>query len=222
MKTDMEIQQDVLGQLRWHPILNAARIGVSVRNGIVTLYGQVESYAQKLAAEKAVHKVKGVRALAEDIQIGVSPEKINDFEIAEAISDAFKLHIAIPRELIRVTVDEGIVSLEGEVDADYQRKEAYQLVSGLKGVRMIFNQLTIKPDVPVEGIENLIREALKRTSSIDPKSISASVEGNKVKLHGKVLTHANIEEVEEAAWSIQGVSEVENHLKLITEEELEC
>src|SRR5574337_221263 len=122
MKTDLEIQQDVINELKWQPFLKSANIGVAVKNGVVTLSGNVDNYSQKIGAEKAEKKVTGVRAIAEDIQIGVSPalEK-TDVDIAESVVNALKWHSAVPDERIKVKVENGIVTLEGEVEWEYQR-----------------------------------------------------------------------------------------------------
>ena len=144
MKTDSQIQQDVMEQLKWEPFLNAAQIGVAVKNGIVTLSGQVDSYAKKLAAENATKKIEGVKALAEDIQIGVLPlYSKTDSEIAEAVYNALKWHAAVQEEKIRIKVENGIVKLEGEVDWEYQRRNAQAAIENLIGVRLVINLITI-------------------------------------------------------------------------------
>jgi osmotically-inducible protein OsmY len=129
MKTDIEIQKDVVEQLKWEPFLNAAQIGVAVKDGIVTLSGQVDAYSKKVLAEKTVKKVSGVKAIAEDIQVGISPAyKKTDTEIAAAVVNAIKWHTMIPDEKIKVSVEDGNVKLEGDVEWEYQRNQAKSLV----------------------------------------------------------------------------------------------
>src|SRR5688572_28588336 len=148
MKSDPQIQKDVMEQLRWEPFLNASQIGVSVKNGIVTLSGQVDSYSKKLTAENAAKKIAGVKAIAEDIQIGVSPSfNKTDAEIAEAVLNALKWHSSVQEEKIKIKVENGNVKLEGEVDWEYQRTSAKSSIENLVGVRSVTNLITLKPKV---------------------------------------------------------------------------
>ena len=124
MKSDIQIQKDVMEELRWDPMLNASEIGVAVRHGIVTLSGQVDSYPKKLAAEKAAKQVAGVKAIAEDMQVGIFPgNRKTDAEIAEAVLNALKWHSAVQEEKIKIKVEEGDVRLEGEVEWEYERAQ---------------------------------------------------------------------------------------------------
>jgi osmotically-inducible protein OsmY len=215
MKTDLEIQQDLINELKWQPFLKSANIGVAVKNGVVTLSGNVDSYSQKIGAEKAARKVTGVRAIAEDIQIGVSPalEK-TDVDIAESVVNALKWHAAVPEERIKVKVENGIVTLEGEVEWEYQRSSTQRAVNRLLGVRNVVNLINIKPRVTAFDVRTKIFDALRRTATTDAERVSIEVDGSKVILNGKVRSFTEKEDVEDAAWCAPGVSRVESHLEV--------
>lgn len=220
MKSDFQIQQDVQDHLKWNPFLKSSSIGVSVKNGIVTLSGQVENYAQKMEAENAAKKVSGVRGLAEDIQIGVSPAyKKTDADIADAVLSALKWNSAVPDDRIRLKVEEGYVTLEGEVEWDYQRTAARNAVANLTGVRNVWNNITVKPKVAPADVKNKISAAFHRTATIDADRISVEVEGTKAILKGKVRTYAERDDAVDAAWSAPGITTVENRLELVSSEE---
>lgn len=215
MKTDLEIQQDVMNELKWQPFLKSANIGVAVKNGIVTLSGIVDNYSQKIEAEKAAKKVTGVKAIAEDIQIGVSPTlQKTDAEIAESVMNALKWHTAVPEEKIKVKVENGIVTLEGELEWEYQRNSAKKAVNNLLGVRNVINLISIKPVVTAFDVRAKISQALHRTATVDAERVSIEVVGNKVTLNGKIRSFAEKEDVEDAAWCAPGVSRVESHLEV--------
>ncbi len=217
MKTDIEIQKDVTEQLRWEPFLNSSQIGVSVKNGIVTLSGQVDTYSKKVLAEKTVKKVSGVKAIAEDIQVGISPAyKKTDAEIAEAIINALKWHTMIPEDKVKVSVEDGNVKLEGEVEWEYQRNQAKTSVENLAGVKFVSNLIAVKPKVTPYELQLKINASFQRSANIDAAKISADVIGSKVIIRGKVRSFAEKEDAENAVWSAPGVTTVEN--KLVIEE----
>lgn len=219
MKSDMEIQKDVQSQIQWEPFLKSSRIGVSVKEGIVTLSGQVEHLAQKLHAERAALKVSGVKAIAEDIQIGVSPllEK-SDTEIAGLVLNALQWHSAVPRDIIKVRVEEGIVTLQGEVEWEFQRHSAKNAVAQLPGVRHVNNLLTVAPKVFITDVKSRISEALHRSASIDAEKVNVEVDGSRVVLRGKVRSYAEKEDAEEAVWCAPGVTKVESFLEIEPQE----
>lgn len=215
MKTDYQIQQDVMDELKWEPFLNSSQVGVAVKNGVVTLSGQVDSYAKKLSAEKAAKRVSGVKAIAEDIQVGVSPiNKRTDAEIAEAVYNALKWHTAVQEDKIKIKVEDGIVRLEGEVEWEYQRTAARTSIEYLSGVKSVINLITVKPRVSAYDLDNKISAAFQRHASVDSAKIRVSVSGNQVTLNGTVRSFAESEDAEDAAWAAPGVGSVVNNLSI--------
>jgi osmotically-inducible protein OsmY len=158
MRSDADIKKDVMAQLQWEPYLNTAALGVAVKDGVVTLSGQVDSYARKLAVERAARKILGVKAVAEVIKVGVSPvDRRTDTEIAQAVAAALAWHTAVQEDKIKITVEEGVVTLDGEVDWNYQRQAAVDTIKSLYGVRWVNNAITIKTGV----IANDIRKKMQ-------------------------------------------------------------
>ncbi len=215
MKSDSQIQKDVMEQLKWEPFLNASEIGVAVKNGIVTLTGQVDSYSKKLTAEKAIKKIAGVKAIAEEIQIGVSPDfKKTDTEIAEAIMNALRWHTAVKEEKIKVRVENGNVRLEGEVEWEYQRNNAKNAIENLTGVRSVTNAITVKSKISTSDIQIKINSAFHRSATIDSAKIKAEVIDGKVTLRGKIRSIAEKEDAEKAVWNAPGITSVDNKLEI--------
>ena len=219
MRNDLEIQNDVMDELRWEPSLNPSEIGVAVKDGVVTLSGQVDSFFKKQTAEKVVRKIKGVKAIAEDIQIGVSPlYQRSDADIAADVLHALKWHPAVQEEKIKVRVENGVVRLDGEVEWEYQRKSAKTAIEYLIGVKEVINLITIKPVLSVSNVEKKIIDAFQRNASIDAKKITVNVDGNKVILTGTVRSFAEKEDAENAAWAAPGVLDVDSKIKIDTSE----
>lgn len=215
MTSDYQIQKNVMEQLKWEPFLNAAEIGVAVKNGIVTLSGQVDAYSKKLAAENAAKKVAGVKAIAEDLQIGVSPAfKKTDTEIAQAVLNALKWNSAVREEKIKIKVEDGNVRLEGDVEWDYQRRNAETAIENLNGVRAVTNLISVKPKASATEIEHKINAAFHRSATMDAGKIHAEVTGSKVTLRGKVRSYAEKKDAENAAWSAPGIAFVEDKLEI--------
>jgi osmotically-inducible protein OsmY len=213
MKSDLTLQKEVQEELRWQPFLNATEIGVAVKNGVVTLSGKVDSYAKKLAAEKAVKRIGGVKAVAEDIQVGTyAGQAKTDAEIAEAVLAALKWHSAVQEEKIRIKVEEGVVTLDGEVEWDYQRVNVKSAIENLVGVKLVLNLITVKPRVKSSDIAQGIKSALVRSANTDAGKIKVDVTGGKVKLSGTVRSIAEKEDAEAAAWAAPGVIYVDNQL----------
>ena len=215
MKTDIQIQKDVMDELRWQPYLNASEIGVAVKNGIVTLSGMVDTYARKLNAEKAAKKVAGVKAVAEDIQVGISPGyRKTDAEIAEAILNALQWHTAVQEEKIKVKVEDGHVKLEGEVEWEYQRRSAQSAIEHLAGIRSVLNLITLKTKITASDIQQKISSAFHRSATLDAGKITAEVSGSKVTLKGTVRSFAEKEDAEVAAWNAPGVTAVDSRIEI--------
>ena len=215
MKSDNQIQEDIIDQLKWEPFLNASQIGAAVKNGIVTLTGQVDTYSKKLAAENAAKKIAGVKAIAEDIQIGVSPEyNKTDTEIAEAVLNALKWHTAVQEEKIKIKVENGNVRLEGEVEWEFQRNNAETAIENLTGIRSVMNLINVKPNFTASDIKKKITAAFQRSATIDAGKITVEVTGDKVILGGKVRSFAEKEDAEKAAWLAPGVTRIESRIEM--------
>ena len=216
MKTDREIQKDVMDELSWEPVLNASKIEVGVHRGIVSLSGFVNYYAEKLAAEKAVKRVKGVKAVVQNIEVKVEPEsKIPDTRIAESVLHALEWSSTIPHDQISVKVDNGWVHLEGNVVWLYQKQAAESSVSDLSGVRGVNNQITVIPHINEMIVKENIRKALERSASLEADKIHIETNGNKVTLKGSARSWNERMEVERAAASAPGVAEVDDQLAII-------
>lgn len=216
MKTDAQVQRDVMAELNWEPLLNAAQIGVSAKDGVVTLSGIVDTYVKKMVAERAAKRVAGVKAVAEEIQVGVSPDyKRSDTEIAAAILVALKWNTAVQDEKIKVRVQDGVVTLEGECDWDYQRSSARIAVENLAGVRSVANLIVVVPKVKAEDVEKKIVAALQRHASLDANKISVVVHGDSVTLEGTVRSFAEKQDAERAAWAAPGVVSVKSNLEVV-------
>ena len=215
MRTDTDIQNDVLEELAFDPVTNKAEIGVSVREGVVTLTGLVDSYYEKVQAEMAAKKISGVRAVAEDIQVGYSPEnKKTDTEIALAVAATLAHQSALDGLQIDIKVEDGDVTLQGNVEWHYQRKTAADVISGLTGVRRIFNFITVIPKTwPVDTRQDILA-ALRRNAKLDAGNIFVDAHKGKITLWGLVRSVAEREEAEEVCWQTAGVTDVQNELTI--------
>lgn len=215
MRTDVEIRNDVLDELAWQPNIDETEIGIIVDKGVVTLTGTLDSYAKKMAAEKAVKAVKGVRAVADDIEVKYGTEfKKSDQEIAKAAADAIKWNYSVPDEQVSIKVDNGWVYLTGEVKWGYQKDAAKNAVENLLGVRGVSNAITLNQTVEPYQVKEKIKKALERSAEIEAQNINVMVEGHKVKLSGKVHSWTEKDEARRAAFLAPGVYEVENELEV--------
>ena len=218
MKTDAEIQKDVMDELKWEPFLNASEIGVAVKNAVVTLSGTVDTYSKKEEAENAAKRVSGVKAVAEDIEVKPFATSMkNDTEIARMIADSLKWHSAVQEEKIKVKVEDGWVTLEGEVEWEYQKDAARNAIKNLSSVKGISNLITVKPSVTAKDIKQKIALAFHRSATIDAGKIEIDIIGNKAILSGKVRSWAEKKDAENAAWKAQGITSIENKLIIDTE-----
>ena len=213
MKPDLEIQKDVMEELRWSPLLNASEIGVAVKSGVVTLSGNVDTYTKKLAAENAAKNVAGVKAVAQEIDVRISDfGKRTDTDIAQAVLNALKWHSAVKEDKIKMKVEDGWVTLEGEVEWEFQRSAARNSVENLLGVKGITNNIKVMPAVAATDVARKIGAAFHRSATLDSQKINLEVVGSKVVLKGKVRSYAEKKDAENAAWLAPGVSKVENDL----------
>lgn len=215
MKTDIEIQGDVIEQLQWEPAIDAAGIGVGVKNGIVTLSGKVDTYLKKILAVNAARKVANVKAVAEDIQVGPLPGyQRTDTEIAEAVVNALKWNSNVPDDRIKIKVDDGVVTLDGEVKFDFQRVAAHDAVEKLYGVVRVNNFISVIPKATQEDVERKITAAFHRSATLDADKITVEVLGNTAILKGKVRSFAESEDAARAAWAAPGITHVDNRLEI--------
>jgi len=217
MKTDTELQQDVMDELKWEPTVKAAEIGVGVTDGVVTLSGNVDSYYEKWAAERAVARVFGVKAVAEEIQVKLPGSfKRSDGDIARAAANALEWNVSVPHDRVKVEVQDGVVTLRGEVDWGYQKDIAEDVVRYMIGVARVSNQITIKPTVRPTDIGDQIESAFQRNALLDARRVKIETHGSKVILRGSVRSWAERGQAQWAAWSAPGVSEVANHIIINT------
>ncbi len=216
MKSDKELQDDVLAELNWEPGVNAAQIGVSAKAGVITLNGHVENYTEKSTAEAAAWRVKGVKGIAEEIKVHL-PDwiKRTDEEIAEAALSRISWDVAIPPDVASVRVQDGWVTLTGEVDWHYQKLAAESDIRGLFGVVGVSNQMTLKPKVNTKDLSNEIRTALHRSWFFDPDTITVDAEGSTVKLAGTASSWHDKEVAGKTAWASKGATSVENNITVV-------
>ena len=211
--SDLSLRKSVMEELEFHPQINAASIGVSVENGIVTLSGHVSSYPQKVNAERAAKGVKGVRAIAQEIQVRLDKHAgTADDTLAERVLNIIDWSSDVPQNDIKVTVQKGWITLDGDVDWQYQKETLERAVHELSGVVGVNNRLALRQNAEVTDIRQRIEEALKRNAEIDDKNVFVRVDGDVVRLEGKVHVWRERKLAERAAWSVPGVMRVEDHL----------
>jgi osmotically-inducible protein OsmY len=215
MKTDIQLKGEVSDELAWDPAINSAAIGVAVQDGVVTLTGQLNTFAEKHAVERAVRRVAGVRGIAIDLDVKLAPEhKRSDAEIAEAALAAMRWHSMVPADRVKVEVEAGWVTLSGELDWGYQYASAEQAVRPLLGVRGLTNNITVKPRVNAKDVGSQIIAALTRHAQREAHHIGVEVEGGVVTLSGKVDSMAEHDAAIGTAFSAHGVSRVVDHLRV--------
>ena len=215
MRTDAQIQKDVMDELKWEPAVNSAEIGVAVNNGIVTLSGQVNTYSEKIYAERAAKKVAGVKAVAEDIHVGKSVGYTKtDTEIAQAVLSALRWDTDIPENKISVKVEDGQVKLEGEVGWEFHLQRAKKAIEHLAGIRSVINLVRVTPAIAPSDVKKKIMAAFHRSATIEAEKVMTDVIGSKVILKGRVRSFSEKEDAESAAWSAPGVISVDNQIQI--------
>ena len=217
MKTDYEIKKDVIDELGWDPLLkNSSEIGVAVHDGIVTLGGYVDFYSEKLAAEKAAKRIKGVKAVAMDIDVRLTDDgKLPDAKVAESVVRALEWNALIPEEHIQIKVDNGWVYLDGEVDWLYQKEMAEKVIADLSGIRGISNNIIVKPELDTIIVKENIKKALERAANLEADNIKIETTGHKVILRGVTRSWTEKKAVEKAVASAPGVAEVDDQLDVV-------
>lgn len=214
MKTDMQLKKDVLAELEWDPaIANAAAIGVEVVDGIVTLAGHLNSYSEKLAAERAVERVAGVKGIALDIDISLpGASRHTDTDIATAAADALLWDSLVPKDRVKIVVEDGWITLSGDVSWNYEKSAAESAVRKLRAIRGVINNIHLQPAISPENVKVKIEAALQRAAHLDTKGIEVSVVGGKVTLDGTVHSRLERRLAVDAAWAAPGVTTVLDRL----------
>ena len=213
MSSDGDLKKAVLDELSWEPSVNAAHIGVTANAGVVTLSGHVENYAHKLGAERATSRVKGVKAVAEEIEVKLPYDtKRSDDDIAAAAVDRLGWNSTIPDDAVQVRVEKGWVTLTGTVNWHFEKEAAERDLRTLSGVIGVSNQIVVKPSVSASNVKSDIEHALHRSWYYDPNTISVSAQGGKIKLTGTVTTWNARRLAGSAAWSAPGATSVENDI----------
>ena len=213
MKSDSEIREDVIRELQWDPqISDPDSIGIAVKDGAVTLTGHVSSYPEKLAAAKAAERVYGVKAVANDLEVRLPGLPRTDDDIARAIAHILEWNVSIPPDRVKARVQNGIVTLEGQVDHDYQRREVERMVRNVRGVVNVVNLVSVRPPVTPARVEEEIEQELKRVAEIDARHIKVEVTDHTARLYGNVHSLNELRAAAQAAASAPGVAQVETHL----------
>lgn len=216
MKTDSQLQQDVMAELKWEPAVHAAQIGVEVKDGVVTLAGEVSSYTEKLHAERAAQRVSGVQALAVDMQVKLSSFGLRtDADIAASARNILNWTSTLPADAIQVLVEGGWLTLSGHVEWQFQRQDAANSVRHLVGVTGVSNQIAIKPAASATVVKSDIEAALKRRAANDAGTIAVDVKDGDVTLTGTVHSWAERDLATRSAWGSAGVRKVVDHMNLV-------
>jgi osmotically-inducible protein OsmY len=210
--SDKSLQQDVVDELEWEPSVNAAHLGVTAKDGVVTLSGDVSSYAEKLAAEQAVRRVYGVKAVAQEIKVRYPFDKVDDADIAQKALQVLSWDVEVPANKVTVKVEDGWVYLSGTVEWYFQSSAAEDDVRAIKGVIGVVNNIVIKPSVQASDARAKLKAAFERNAEIEDENIIVTVDGGKVTLRGHVDTWGEDSLAVDTAWSAPGVTDVENRL----------
>ncbi|HEX6810410.1 MAG TPA: BON domain-containing protein [Planctomycetota bacterium] len=215
--TQSDLQNNVLAELRWEPGIDSSRIGVAIEKGVVELTGQVRTFTEKRAAEAAVKRVRGVFAVANELEVDLLSIHVrSDVDIAKAAIDALRWNVNVPDERLKVSVDKGWVTLEGSVSAAYQRLAAEYAVESLTGVKGVLNHITVAPATSAKDVRRQLTTALHRYAQLEADAVQVAADGAKVTLTGKVHSWAERDLVQGAAWRVPGVTHVDNRILVTT------
>ncbi len=219
MKTDSDLKRDVLAELAYEPSIKAQEIGVSVKDGVVTLNGNVPTYTEKFAAETAAKRVSGVRAIAEDLTVSLfGNHERNDSDVAQAAANALDWNVTVPQGKVKMIVENGWITLRGDVEWHYQCEAAHDAVRNVIGVKGVTNLISVKPlvepSVSTVEVHSKIEAALKRNMMQDLESITIEAQDGKVTLRGNVHSWEERNDAAHAAWSSPGVTWVDNNLEI--------
>src|SRR6201996_4648739 len=213
MKSDSELKEDVINELRWDPqITDPEAIGVAVQDGAVTLTGHVSTYAQRLAAARAAERVYGVKAVANDLKVQLSGAPRDDSDIARAIAHILEWNVQIPEGKVHARVENGWVTLDGEVDYAYQKREVERMVNHVRGVAGVRNFITVRPPASPEAVDAAIEQAFKREAEVDARHVKVEVTDTTAKLYGHVHARGGASPAAAAAAAAPGIAEVDSHL----------
>ncbi len=215
MKTDSQLKKEVTAELDWDPSINSTHVGVAVKEGLVTLTGHLDTCAERFAIGRAVQRVRGVRGIAMELDVKLDPShRRSDLEIAVAADSAFKWHALVPSDRIQVMVEKGWVTLTGELDWEFQRREAEKVVRMLTGVIGVSNAITLKAVAAPADVSKRIHDALVRHAEDEAKLLEVTVKSDTVTLHGTVDSWSERAAASSAAWSAPGVAKVVNEIKV--------
>ena len=216
MKTDSQLQSDVMDELVWDPSIDHAHIGVTAKGGVVTLSGFVSNYAQKMTAEHAAERVQGVQGIAEELRVRFpSDPKTSDDEIARRVLDVFAWDVTIPKNKLTVKVEKGYVTLKGALDWNYQKEAARKAAGKIAGVMGVNNQIEIRNAVVAGDVRERIMAAVKRSATADASALTVTANGSTIKLSGNVHGRHEREVAERTAWAAPGVFFVEDNLVVL-------
>ena len=213
MRTDRQIQDDVQAELKWEPTLQAEHIGVAVKEGIVTMTGNVVNFSDKWTAEQAVGRVSGVKGVAEELEVTLfGATSHTDSDIAHAAANALAWDYSVPKDKVKIKVEKGVVTLNGDVECFFQKDAARRAVASLTGVKWVTNMINIKPTVTPVQVEDSIKKTFARRARLDAEKITLEVNGGEVVLKGHVATWNEKQDAAMAAWATGGVTNVKNNL----------
>jgi len=213
MSSDIALRQHILDELEWDPSLDGEHIGVLVEDGVVTLTGYVRSYAERAIAEEVVARIKGVKAVAQELQVRLAHnQKRDDDQIAQRALKIIAWDTTVPGDKVKLKVEKGWITLSGEVAWNFQKEGVEAAVRKLSGVTGVTNQIAVRPNADAGDVKHRIEEALRRNAQLDAEDIKVTVDGGKVTLEGRVPAWHERSIAEQAAWSAPGVSAVEDHI----------